>query len=97
MLERTEIKYSLCACSCRYKVRPLIGNPWVLPGELHTMADSKRRTANEENSSDEEDDRKDPKLRWHVPEVICIADSEKEGETESHRSCLLYTSPSPRD
>jgi len=49
------------------------------------MADSKKRNVNEENSSDEED-RKNPKLRWHVPEVIYITDSEEEGETESHRS-----------
>ena len=46
-----------------------------LPVE-HTMADSKKRNANE-NSSDEED-REDPKLTWHVPEVIYITDSEEE-------------------
>jgi len=38
-----------------------------------------------ENSSGEED-RKDPKLTWHVPEVIYITDSEEEAETESYRS-----------
>ena len=49
------------------------------------MADNKERNVKEENSSNDED-RQEPKLTWHLPEIIYITDSEEEGETESERS-----------